>query len=755
MHWRPEALAWPRACVRWLRRFPQRVSHRLRVLALMGTVVISERLWQWLPAPRRNLRSPPLEWGRGVSIVIPERGGVDLLQDCLRALFTAIGAIDEPAEVIVVVNGSPRQDYQPLQQTYPTVRWLFFEQALGFTRAVLEGVAVARLDSIYLLNNDMSLEPDALRAVLAWRAPRVFAVASQILFTDDGRRREETGWTFMPIINGMPAPYHAESTSAVVRGTVWAGAGSALFHSAKLRELLPGCLPFDPFYWEDADLGVRAWRDGFECLYCPNSLAVHLHRVTIKRYFEATEIERIFERNRLQFQLRNPFPLMPLRPVLDRILALDPRSLQELGNWRACYQLWRTRWQAWRAPERDLDYATMAQGIYLKPLREGPILVVSPFALLPPRHGGALRTQRLATAMAADAPVILLSDEASLYANADPPDYAPFAAVHLVDGRPQLPQAQQRDRIARMANHAHDGLRVALVQLIRRHRPRAVVLEHMELVQLVDLELSPRPPFILNLHDVLLQPDDPEQTAADRCERALMDRFDALLVSSTEDQALLGSRRSVLVPNGCDADLAVDYSPSSGRNILFVGPFRAPINWHGICDFVDHVYPELEARVADVSLTIVGGPGAIERCADQPGFARLSIRVLETVDSMRALLSQATLTINPQAQLRGSSLKVLESLAAGRVCVSTEAGARGHRELGLSGLKICATLADFADALTDLLLDDARRIALERPDSTILAGCDWSRCAEPLRALLRELGGQRFENGHDDSFAIP
>lgn len=721
-----------------LRRLLRGFVRRWREWPLRLTLGLGDLVFRRWPQPPRSAPPAALNWGLGVSIIIPERGGGELLTRCLAGLFAATATLDEPCEVIIVVNGSPEGDYAALAQRYPAIRWCYFDHALGFTRAVLQGIALARFGAIYLLNNDMLLEPDALRKALAWRAPHVFAVASQILFPSDGRRREETGWTFMPMADGLPAPYHAESTHDVARGTVWAGAGSALFHAGMLRELMPGSLPFDPFYWEDVDLGVRAWHAGYDSVYCPESRALHLHRVTVKRYFEAAEVERIFERNRLQLQLRNPFPLQPLASVKAQIRRLDAITLGELGSLSACRALWRARWQAWRAPYRDLDYAQLPRRSF-RALASAPILLVSPFALLPPRHGGALRTQRLATELARDYPLILLSDEAGLYGEPDHPSYAPFAQVHLVDGRPAPASGQEHDRISRMRTHAHPALRLELRRLIELHRPRAVLIEHMELAGLVDLEIDERPPFVLNLQDVLLTPDEPAAAATDRHELDLIDRFDALVVCSAEDQALLRARDSVLVRNGCDVNLAASYQPSEGRNILFLGPFRAPINWDGIRDFVASVYPQLQQRVPGISLTIVGGTGARARVADLESFQCPSILVLDAVEAVDELLAAAALSINPQPQLRGSSLKVIESLAAGRVCVSTEAGARGHCDAGFAGLVVCRELADFLPVLSALLLDDTRRHRLERPDLERLSGYAWQRCADPLRALLRRL----------------
>ena len=706
--------AWPlKLCLRlshyWLRRFPPKTT---------------------------SFR--PLQWQPGLSVIIPERGGGELLVDCLQGLHAALAEVGEAHEVIVVVNGSPRQHYQPLTRRYPQIRWLHFDQPLGFSRAVWHGVQQARHGGIYLLNNDMRLDHQALVEVLRWRGPAVFAVASQILFPDDGRRREETGWTFMPFADHLARPYHAQSQRDEVRGTVWAGAGSALYHGPTLARLLPDCLSYDPFYWEDVDLGIRAHRQGWESLYCPRSLALHLHRVTVQRYYQHSEVDRIFERNRLQLSLRAPQSPSDFDTLYRLLCGLHPRSVTELATLANCRILWRTRGAACAAPIQTPQLDIIPLRRHQRPTRS-PILMVSPFAMLPPRHGGAIRSARLAAALAEEHPLILLSDEAALYPEIDDPSFAIFDALYLVDGRPPLDPAKADDRVARMQNHCHPALRLELQRLIELHRPRAVLIEHMELAPLIELPRGWRPPFWLSLQDVLLQPEDPTQAEADAAELALIDQYQQLIVCSQEDQALLGDRASVLVANGCDLAPAGNYQPSSGHQILFVGPFRASINWIGIRDFVSQVYPKLLAALPDLRLTIIGGPGAPERAAEFPAFRASGIEVLESVESIAPYLQQATVTINPQPSLRGSSLKVLESLAAGRVCVSTRAGARGHLQHGFAGLISCPDLSGFGPALHRLLTETPYRHALEKPDPRRLTDCAWPTCALPLLKMAAAL----------------
>jgi hypothetical protein len=81
----------------------------------------------------------------------------------------------------------------------------------------------------------------------------------------------------------------------------------------------------------------------------------------------------------------------------------------------------------------------------------------------------------------------------------------------------------------------------------------------------------------------------------------------------------------------------------------------------------------------------------------------------------------------------------VESLVAGRVCVSTREGARGFLGLDAPGLVVVERVEDFVEPLVRLLSDPAWRRSLERPSPEVLEACGWSRCAAPLVELVREV----------------
>ncbi len=270
-------------------------------------------------------------YGPGITVMIPERANPEILAECLERAAAACARVSEPSEIIVVASGSPSSAYRVLMQQHQQVRWLFSERPLWYSRAIRTGIRAARFEWVYLLNNDMMLDPMALQASMQWRSPEVFAVASQVFFRDERKRREETGWTQFSS-DGGPIQIMDEvpADEVTVRGTLYAGGGASLFRRDLLRLLSAGSTVYEPFYWEDVEWGERAWRLGYASLYCPASKAWHLHRMTNRLFFREAEIDRILARNRVVYHLRNGPPLPPCPEFVQMLANLDEESRREV-----------------------------------------------------------------------------------------------------------------------------------------------------------------------------------------------------------------------------------------------------------------------------------------------------------------------------------------------------------------------------------------------------------------------------------------
>ena len=709
----------------------QRRARKLLLLPLRATLALADLLAKVLPRRRPHLPSP----APGLSVIIPEMANAVLLGGCLDSLAAASRGLGEPREVIVVVNGSPRSDYAGLERKHPEVQWRYFERPLGFSGAIRQGLRVARHGWVYLLNNDMELAPEALRELLRWRGARVFAVASQIFFKDPARRREETGLGAMRVVDGRVEVYEETPDDPdVVRTSLYASGGASLFQRELLRRMMGWRDPYAPFYFEDTEWGARAHAEGYDVLFCPRSVVWHHHRATVTKVYRQAEVDRVFRRNAQLFHLRNLRVLGDRRKVREGLRDLDWASFRELLSPAQLFGIFWSQLRAATAPFDDDGLVHATAGRLAEPASARPglptLLVASPYGVLPARHGSAVRLAALVRELAAEFRVVLVSDESASYAGLPAADIAPFAAVHPVTGSRLERSGVQPSRQERIESHSRPALHEALRRRALIDGAALVQVEHVELAGLVrggKLGL----PWVLHLHDVTLS--EGERGPEDRFEEALIARHDAVVVCSGEDAALLDHPRVAVVPNGAPV---TGYLPSpDAPRLLFIGPFRYAPNREGLQLFLTRAFPAIRARVPGVELHVLSGSaGAPPGLAGQPGVV-----LHELSPRPREFLDRAAVTINPLHGIRGSPLKLVESLMAGRVCVSTRQGARGFLGLEAPGLLVVERVEDFVEPLVRLLTEPAWRRSLERPSEAVLEACGWRRCAEPLIALHREV----------------
>jgi len=732
-----------RRALRAIRALPRLLAAAPLALALATAGLLARRRVPATP-PR-----PQQGWSRGVTVLIPERGTPDLLEATLAALHSACAMVDEPVQVIIIVNGADESNYAALCTKYAACEWHFDSRPLGFNGAVAAGLAHARHDWTYLLNSDMRLEPDALQKILPERRTWVFAIASQIFFSDPGQRREETGWSDFLANPDRPEVYERDpgENARIVRGSLYAGGGSALFRTRELCTYVADSVDYRPFYWEDADWGVRAWIDGWEVLFCPASRAWHQHRGTVRRFYEPAEIDRIIARNALLFDLRRAWSARRAGTLMRTVIGADALSFRDLLGVGLARRVLRARLATLRARQRGLRFESLALDRWYEAAtsaavavarRRPRVLLVSPFALFPPAHGGARRIAELLAHLRDDVDFVLLSDEGSMYGADAEAWLRGIRAARFVEGRGDRAGETALSLTQRLERHAWPGLREELDRLIARYDPDIVQVEFMELAGLAAYR-SGHASWLLALHDVTLTGDE-NAVADDAAQIAALRRFDAVTFCSPEDGALLPrDLDTTLIGNGA-TDRRADYHPSpQAPRLLFMGPFRYAQNRDGIVEFIATVWPALRVRFPELELTILGGPESAQAARAESGLLQAGIDLISTFVDPAPYLAKCTLTINPQRSIRGSSIKLIESLLAGRACVSTADGARGFADAGLGGLALAPTIAAMAAPIAQLLGDADERHRRESADAARLDAFTWSAVASRQLALYHRL----------------
>ncbi len=292
----------------------------------------------------------PAQVEPGICVLVPARDTPDLLDPTLQAAEASLAHVSEAADIVVIVSGTDGANCAHLARRYRRVKWVFRREPLHYVQAVQLGLQFVRQPWVYLLNSDMLLNASAIPAVMEHRRPETFAIGSRIKMADGSSK--ETNWTDLRYGDdgGVELIERDPQNLGQARGCLYVGGGSGLFRASLLRKFVRGTGSYAPFYWEDVEWGARAWRYGYECVFCPASEVVHGFRQTVSRYYDEREVARVFERNRLLFHLRN---LRGVRCLEERLLSLDEQSWNDVFQSAALFETVSARARSFIGPRGD------------------------------------------------------------------------------------------------------------------------------------------------------------------------------------------------------------------------------------------------------------------------------------------------------------------------------------------------------------------------------------------------------------------
>jgi GT2 family glycosyltransferase len=249
-----------------------------------------------------------------VTIQILNWDGLQLMKEYLPAVVDAVRRQSllsgRAHEILVVDNGSRDGSVDYVRQQFPDVRVLSLDRNYGFSIGNNKGFQEVHSDIVVLLNNDMLVGADFLQPLLMpFADSRVFAVSSQIFFSDHTKRREETGKTMGKFEKGIFKFWHEETrTEDEMRPTLpifWAGGGASAVDLRKLKAIGGFDTLYHPFYVEDTDISWQAWKRGWTCLLAPRSHVMHRHRGTSRPRFGDDYVDRTIRRNQFLFIWKN------------------------------------------------------------------------------------------------------------------------------------------------------------------------------------------------------------------------------------------------------------------------------------------------------------------------------------------------------------------------------------------------------------------------------------------------------------------
>ena len=238
----------------------------------------------------------------GISVVIPNFNGAQLFPQTLPPLFAALNRAGIPNEVLIVDDCSTDDSVESLQQNFPQVTVLKGEVNQGFSPTINRGIRAARFDLVFLLNSDVKLKEDYFVHLIPYfDRSDTFGVMGQIVNWEDDRIQDGAK---LPTFQGAKIKTFKNflpSETPVQGGlyTMYLSGAETLVSREKLLQLGGFDEIFAPYYIEDYELSLRAWRLGWKCYYEHNSVCRHKTSSSIKSKSRKKHIQTIYYRNKM------------------------------------------------------------------------------------------------------------------------------------------------------------------------------------------------------------------------------------------------------------------------------------------------------------------------------------------------------------------------------------------------------------------------------------------------------------------------
>jgi glycosyltransferase involved in cell wall biosynthesis len=380
------------------------------------------------------------------------------------------------------------------------------------------------------------------------------------------------------------------------------------------------------------------------------------------------------------------------------------------------------------------------------------LALFAPYLPAPAHSGGRIRIDQFVRALGAFADVHLFAsaDARDVELHERSPELALYATTTLASARFRFLPGLERP--ARVLRASPARLAAAFRAAHARHRFAAAVVEH---VHAAGIAASAELPWVLDEHNVesdylraRLAADGRDKTPwsrfelarLERWERAMWARATEVVCVATSDAELIRSVRRappVVLPNGVALDALPFRAPSErrGHQILFVGVLGHPPNVRAARFLAEAVLPRVRLREPRASLVLCGADPRREVRA----LANEHVIVTGRVPSVTPFLDRAAVYANAVNEGAGTSLKVLEALAAGIPLISTRCGARGFALEDPTHYLAAESASEFAARILDYFEHRAARDGAAARARAVAEAHDFSHIAARFAALVERV----------------
>ncbi|BBF65118.1 glycosyltransferase family 2 protein [Acidithiobacillus ferridurans] len=250
-------------------------------------------------------------------------------QDTINCLDSLTTLSYPNYRVLVVDNGSTDDSAVRIRAAHPEVPIIETGRNLGFSGGCNVGIRRALEDGadyVWLLNNDTTVDPQALSAMVAVAEadPRVGAVGSVLYYLDSPQDIQAWGGGRVSFWSGRAHQYLAAASNAKLD---YLTAASMLIRRSALEKV--GLLDekFFFMYWEDTDYSFRLRRAGWRIVVAEESTVFHKEHASTGK--GSALLDQYFNESAVCFFRRHAtYPIWPI--FVSSLGRLTKRIL--LGN---------------------------------------------------------------------------------------------------------------------------------------------------------------------------------------------------------------------------------------------------------------------------------------------------------------------------------------------------------------------------------------------------------------------------------------
>lgn len=216
-----------------------------------------------------------------VTVIIPNWNGFRFVGLCLESLHKSLY---KNYEIIVVDNGSSDGSVGFIEENYPDVKLVKLKKNIGFAGACNRGIKKSSGDYIFLLNNDVEVEPDYIKELVAFlEGNQGYGMVTGKMLKYHNRSCFDAVGDCLSI-GGAPTNrgHNCEDQGQFDDPVDVFGvcAGASLYRRSLFDEI--GLFDEDFFaYIEDVDLDLRSLLAGHKARYIPHTRCYHHGGATI------------------------------------------------------------------------------------------------------------------------------------------------------------------------------------------------------------------------------------------------------------------------------------------------------------------------------------------------------------------------------------------------------------------------------------------------------------------------------------------